>query len=250
MRARRQRWLAVSKHGRDVLVRRLGLPSGAIDVVRNGVPPSSVAALSSSERDHIRATVRRETGLATDSRIVLSVGRLDGQKAHADLIAAVGPILRAHPDLHVLIAGDGPERSSLADLAAEVDPGGRLKLLGRRDDVPRLIAASDLFAFPSHFEGLPFALAEAMAGGCPVVAARFPGADELIRDGTDGLLVPVGNTAALRTALERALENPAATAVMARAAQDRVSAFTEQRMVERTMSFLEESAVPHQPETV
>lgn len=84
---------------------------------------------------------------------------------------------------------------------------GRTHFLGRRDDVADLLAASDLFCLPSHFEGHPLALMEAMADGLPVVSTRSPGITEVVKIGESGILVPVANPMALAAALMRILSD-------------------------------------------
>ena len=114
--------------------------------------------------------------------------------------------------------------------------------MGHRDDVASLLAASDLFAFPSRFEGMPLALLEAMAAGVPLVTAAFPGVEEFVQDRRDGIVVPVGDVPALTNALEWVLRNPEAVSVMARSAQARARRVLAERMLERTLSLLAESA--------
>jgi glycosyltransferase involved in cell wall biosynthesis len=237
--ARRQRWVAVSQHGRAVIAQAVGVAPRSIEVIHNGV----AAAERAETRDAaVRAAVRGELGVPPDSRLVVSVGRLHEQKAHADLCRATVSLLARHADVYVAVAGEGPERAELERLTDALALRGRMRWLGRRDDVPRLLAAADVFAFPSRFEGLPFALAEAMAAGVPVVTAAFPGADELVRHREQGLLVEVGDVPALADGLAWALEHPEAMEAMARAARDRVRGFSRERMIERTLALLARSA--------
>ena len=100
-----------------------------------------------------------------DGRIVGNVARLAEQKGHRDLIAAAPRVLERHPDVRFVVAGDGELRGELEALAAPL--GGRFELLGERRDVPDLLASFEVFAFPSHFEGLCLAVIEAQAAGVP-----------------------------------------------------------------------------------
>jgi glycosyltransferase involved in cell wall biosynthesis len=238
MHARRQRWVAVSDHGRSAIAQGVGLTPQEISVIYNGVGREGTRHVSASERRLVRAELRASLGLDADSRVVLSVGRLDTQKAHADLIQALAPLFDAEGDLHLLIAGDGPERQRLEGLLVETGTDGRVRLLGRRSDVPSLLATADVFAFPSHYEGLPFALIEAMSAGVPVVTARFPGVEEVVRDGVEGVIVPVGDVAALGGAVHATLEQPEAAARMARAARERAAMFSADQMIDRTLALL------------
>ena len=98
------------------------------------------------------------------------------------------------PELRTLIAGDGPLRSRLEETAPAVSTlTARVRFLGHRDDVPRLMAAADLVVLPSAYEGLPNLVLEAMRFRKPVVATAAPGTTEVVVDGQTGVLVPVGN---------------------------------------------------------
>ncbi|MGH7058357.1 MAG: glycosyltransferase, partial [Acetobacteraceae bacterium] len=114
-----------------------------------------------------------------------------------------------------------------------------LKLLGYREDVPALLAAADIFALPSHFEGLPMVLIEAMLAGLPVVASDIPGTRELVQRGTSGLLVPRGNSAQLTAALADLAQDPARRAAMGEAGRERALAcYDEGKVLTRTLDLL------------
>jgi glycosyltransferase involved in cell wall biosynthesis len=238
MRARRQQWVAVSAHGRRVIANGLGVPLRSIEHIANGVPRARLAVGGDEERAAARAAVRRELGLPSESRLIVSVGRLHKQKAHADLCVAAASLVRRHAELYVLVAGEGPERPELESLTNELELRGRFLLLGLRHDVPDLLLAADVFAFPSHFEGMPFALIEAMAAGLPVVTAAFPGVDEIIDHSRDGMITPIGDIPALIDALDVALARTEAIEAMARLAQERARTFSEERMLDRTLALL------------
>jgi glycosyltransferase involved in cell wall biosynthesis len=113
-------------------------------------------------------------------------------------------------------------------------------LLGNRDDVPRLLAAADLFVLPSRFEGLSFALLEAMAKATPTIASDAVGNDAVIRHGENGMAFTAGDSAHLQETIIRALDDPAAMRRMGDAAhQDVSSRFTRAEMIDRTLRALE-----------
>jgi glycosyltransferase involved in cell wall biosynthesis len=117
----------------------------------------------------------------------------------------------------------------IAALPAEVRD--RVRLLGHRDDVPELLAAADVFAFPSHYEGLGGSLLEAMALALPIVASDLPAISEVVEVGATGVLTPPRDPAALAAAIDGLLADPAGAAAMGARGRDR---FLERFTAERT----------------
>lgn len=165
---------------------------------------------------------RGALGIPAGDPLLLWVGRLDPIKGLDVLIAAIALLARTRP-VQVAIVGEGPYRAELEALAASAGLADRLHLLGRRDDVPRLLKTADVFVFPSRTEGLPNAILEAMAAGVPVVATDVPGCRDLVIHERSGLLVPVDDAAALADEVDRLLTNPDLAARLARAALADVS---------------------------
>ncbi len=127
---------------------------------------------------------------------VLFVGRLVADKGPADLVAALAGVA----DLELVLAGEGPLRAELTSMAG---PGVRLLGGVAQDDLPSWYAWADIFCLPSHAEGLPVVLMEALATGLPVISTPVAGIPELVVDGETGLLVPPGDRAALAAAVTR-----------------------------------------------
>jgi glycosyltransferase involved in cell wall biosynthesis len=140
-------------------------------------------------RSGSRERVRGELGIPASAPVVGTVTRLMEQKAPLDFVAAAGRVIAARPDAHVLLVGDGPLRDRVAAAAAGVP---RLHLLGFRNDVPDVLAAVDVVAFSSLWEGLGRALTEAVLAGRPVVATAVNGVPDLVVDGQTGYLVRAG----------------------------------------------------------
>src|SRR6185369_10410222 len=105
------------------------------------------------------------------------------QKGQLYLLQAFPAVLRERSEARLVLAGEGPERPRLEEEARRLGIDGRTIFLGHRDDIPTVLAALDLFAFPSLWEGMPMALLEAMLLERPVVAARGVGVDEVVTDG-------------------------------------------------------------------
>ena len=243
IRRRRQRWVCVSSNGRNLLSRALGTSPNTIGVIHNGASQPTVVL----DREAARRAVRSDFMLDPLARLILTVGRLDIQKGQLDLVAAVAPLLRSHSDLYLMIVGDGDLGRQLAAAADDLGVAPQLLLTGSRRDVPRLLAAADVFAFPSHFEGLPFSLVEAMAAGLPIVATRFPGADELLVDARDAVLVPVGDIDALQRGLAHLLADPIGASRLAEAARARATEFSSQAMLDKTFVALDEVSQHRSP---
>lgn len=143
----------------------------------------------------------------SEDRLVLWVGRLDPVKGLDGLLHAMKGVVQQVPNVRLLLVGDGPERDPLMSLTSDLHLDSLVQFLGPRDDVPLLLKIADLFVFPSRTEGLPNALLEAMAAGRPIVATDVPGCRDLITNERNGLVVPYGDTIALRSAIVRLLED-------------------------------------------
>lgn len=179
-------YLCVGQHLARLAVER-GAPADHVHFIPNAVKPP---------------TARAEPFARSEGPIrVVAAGRLHPKKGFDVLIRAIGK-LRAW-DLEVVceIAGEGGERGALEALIRELDLDPCVKLVGWRQDVAGFLATGDLFAFPSHQEGFPLTLLEAMAVGLPVVASEIEGPAEMIKDGVDGRLVPGDDADRLAEAL-------------------------------------------------
>lgn len=208
------RFLSVSQHHARRLVDS-GVPAERVAVVRNGIEVERFAAGD-------RAAARASLALADGVPLLLVPARLHPAKGHRDLLAALPEIRRSHPGVQVRFAGDGPERAALERLAREADLDGAVRCLGHREDLPDLLAASDLIVLPSRAEGLPAALLEALAAGRAVVATAVGGVPEAIQDGRQGRLVPPAAPAPLAAAIVELLGSAAARAELGGAGQARV----------------------------
>ncbi|WP_048863445.1 glycosyltransferase, partial [Acidisphaera rubrifaciens] len=117
--------------------------------------------------------------------------------------------------------------------------GERLRLLGYREDIPAILAAADIFALPSHFEGLPMSVIEAMLTGLPVVATDIRGPREQVVEGATGYLVPPRSIAPLAAALGRLIADPGLRACLGAAGRARaLERFDEARVIARTLDLL------------
>jgi glycosyltransferase involved in cell wall biosynthesis len=147
--------------------------------------------------------LRWRLGIAEGERVVLSVGRLSKEKAHADLIQAFKLLRATNPNLNyrLLLVGDGPERANLETAARASGENDRITFAGQVSNVQPFYAAADVFVLPSHSEGSPNVLLEAMAAEVPMVATAVGGVPEIVENETSALLVPSNNPSSIATAL-------------------------------------------------
>ena len=180
----------------------------------------------------LRAATRAALDLGDDDLAVGTVCRLAWQKGLDHFFEAIRRLQAEGVRGRYFVVGEGRERPQIE--AASADLGAAVTLLGQRDDVPALLAAFDLFVQPSRREVLVQTTLEAMAAGRPVVSTRTPGADEALDDGTAGVLVPVGDAAALASAIATLAADPGQRALLGRRARARVeSTFTMDHMLAR-----------------
>ena len=208
--------IAVSDGLVEFLARSEGLPRHKTVVIPNGVD-ETIAARAPEQR-----AARQALGLPATAPLVGAVGRLAEQKGHLHLLRALPDIRTEFPDARVVLAGEGPERARLEEEAARLGVAPAVHVLGHRDDVATVLAAIDVFAFPSLWEGLPMALLEAMALAKPCVAAHGVGVDDLLDHEATGLLVAPRDPAGIAVAARRLLRDPDAAGRMGEEAQRRV----------------------------
>ncbi len=191
-----------------------------------------------------RSRVRCELGVPEDRVVVIIISRLVRHKGHPELLSA----MRAVPDAELWVVGERLATDHGADLEpyfAAAGLGARLRRLGYRADIPALLASADIFALPSHFEGLPMSVIEAMLCGLPVVATAIRGPREQVIDGETGFLVPPRAIAPLAEALARLAQDPPLRARMGTAARARAEAlYDEAKVIARTLEHLGLSVYP------
>jgi glycosyltransferase involved in cell wall biosynthesis len=147
-------------------------------------------------------------GISESSLVVGTVGRLSAVKNHKLLVECISTLLEKAPQLMLVIVGDGPLRSMLQELAAQLGVQSNLLLAGETDNVAKLLPAFDVFVMPSLSEGHSIALLEAAVTGLPIVASATGGNPEIISHEETGLLVPVGDMDATAAAIWRVLSQP------------------------------------------
>ncbi|MGI5125221.1 glycosyltransferase [Pseudonocardia sp. CA-107938] len=212
-------YYAVAHGQRPYMTDELGYPDAKITVIHNGVEPDRYPA-----RPPVRdADVRAELGIPVAAPVIGVVAVLRPEKDHAMLLRATRSVLAELPEARLVVIGDGPERTRLEKLAAELGIAAAVVFAGSRADVPRLLGAVDVLALGSYtVECFPMAVLEAMASGVPVVATAIGGVPELVDDGVTGRVVPKQDPAAMAEALLDVLRDPARAEAMGRAGRRRV----------------------------
>ena len=200
--------------GQRRFVEKLGVPADKVMTIWNGI-------------DLDRFAYR---GYCPGGPIV-AVARLSPEKGLDVLLRAMAEVLRTEPRIRLEIAGDGPLRSDLEGLAAELHIQANVRFLGEISDVPSLLARASLFVLPSHSEGISLTLLEAMARGLPVVATKVGGNAEVVVNGETGFLVPPNDPSALAHRLRQVGMDSDRCQMFGRAGRRRVEAHFDIRRV-------------------
>ena len=195
---------------------RCGVAPDRIAVQHNPVQPFEVPP------DEVVAAAGSRLGIPPGAGVILSAGRLSREKGHRDLLSAVAALRRAEPDLlfRVVILGEGPERHALEKQRAVLGLAGLVLLPGHVSDVRPFFSMANLVVLPSHSEGSPNVMLEAMSAGVPVVATSVGGVPEIAEHGKSALLVSVGDIGALALSMTRLLRDPSLGRSLAAAAGD------------------------------
>ena len=218
-----------------------GLPEAKLLVIPNGVAPPPVAA---GNRQQLLA----ELGLPEGARLVALVGRLWPQKRVKDAIWAADLLKVIRDDVYLLLVGEGPLRERLLRYRDQVQIRDKVRFLGERSDVPRILPHLAALWSTSSFEGQSNTIMEAMAAGVPVVATDIPGTRDLVEHDRTGYLFPVGDRAALARYTQRLLENDELARRLGGTGRQRMAAqFTVEQMVARHAELYRELLAERSP---
>ena len=209
-------------------------------LVRSGWSESRAHYLPNFVPDMSAAPVARAAlDTPEDVPLALALGRLHSNKAFDVLIEA----LARAPGIHLWLAGEGPARAELESHAERLAVSNRVRFLGWREDAAALLAAADMLVCPSRHEPLGNVVIEAWAAGTPVVAASSAGPAALIRDGVNGLLVPVEDADALGRAIMRIAQGRSLRGELAAAGRATYAAeFSESVVVSQYREFFKRVA--------
>jgi glycosyltransferase involved in cell wall biosynthesis len=231
------RVIAVSSEIRARLIESGARPE-CVTTVLNGINPATFV-----RRAGVGRRVREELGIPQTATLIAGLGRLESQKRFDLLIDAFARVRQTRGDVRLMILGDGSLARELKAHAASSGVADVCIFTGHRGDVVDALQAADFFVQSSDYEGTPNAVLEAMALEVPVVATAAGGTNELVADGIEGLVVPVGDVQALAAAIGAALDDPQASSVRAAAARRRVEQQLSFERRRKTVEALYEALV-------
>jgi glycosyltransferase involved in cell wall biosynthesis len=224
--------LAVSQAAADRLAQLAHLPRNRIEVVRNGVEVGRFGSYQAAQAEALRCSL----GFGPDDVLVLLPAVLRRGKGHELMLSALEEIISVAPSVRLLFAGAGEREKELRQLAGHLT--ANVSFLGQRDDIPELMAASNLVVLPSEAEALPTVLMEAAASGRAVIATRVGGTAEVVDHGRTGLLVPPNDPPALaRAVLELVLDDERRSTLETAAIATARERFDLERQVVETLAL-------------
>lgn len=239
------RFYAISEYARQHWLEYSGTLPERTRLIYNAIPDDCFVAQSE------RTEVRRELAIPDDGIIALFVGRMLKRKGIDTLLDSLGAIL-SNRNLYLVYVGDWDQPSEhlfsgedglelrMRRQVEQKSWGGRVRFLGRRNDVPRLMASSDLLVHPARLEGFGLVLAEAMAAGLPVVASNVEGIPEVLQ-GTKSLMVPPNDPAVLRDAVTEMLRKSSAErGRIISLGRKRAEAFRIRRRIDELTQYFDE----------
>lgn len=224
------RVITVSRDQRRMLLGR------GVDRRRLVLVPTVVDAEACAARAGDAPSARAALDVPPGAQVVTLVGRLTPQKGVDTLLAAASTVCATRPNALFVIVGDGPDRAELEAQAAASGLNGAVRFLGYRDDIPRVLAASDIVVMPSRAEGLPHLLLEALAVGCAVLATNVGGIPDIVHDGETGLLIPPAAPDRVASGILQLLADPVLAERLALAGQRYVHRHCSPEMAARRLA--------------
>lgn len=215
-------------------------PDLVAHITSSGWPETATTLIPNFGETPSRATdgaeIRQRIGVPTDVPLLLALGRLHPVKAHDVLLRALAEVPRAV----LMIAGEGPLKEELMELATSLGIQDRVHFLGWRRDVGALFAAADICVFPSRYEPNGTVVMESWAHRVPLVAARAKGPEWLVTDEVDGLLFPIDDVLALTERLRRVISEPGLAALLVHNGLATFEGgFTQQAVVDSYLSLFD-----------
>jgi glycosyltransferase involved in cell wall biosynthesis len=206
--------LAISPAVADFMIRERKVPAEGLETFFYGIPFDE---FEYPEEEAIVAA-RKEAGIPEGARVIVTAGRLAPQKGLSVLVKSFAAVAKDHPDVYLVIVGEGPERETVVKAATAAGISDRVKLVGFQKDVRPWIAMGEIFVIASLYEGGPITLFEAMRLSRAIISTPVGLVPQAIRHGENGWLVPVDDSEALSLGLRALLEEPDRAQTFARQA--------------------------------
>lgn len=234
--------LCVSRAVRPTAVAEYGILPQRVRVLHNGVKLGTLAPSGPGVRERLRA----EWGIPFDAPVIVSASRLHPEKRLDVLLRVMPEVLAQCPGAYLVLAGDGEELAAYHELKRSLGVGESVRFLGHRNDVPDVLAASDVAVMLCLEEAFGFAAVEAQAIGLPVIGYQAGGLPEIVMHERNGLLAPAGDDRAFRDELVRVLMDGSLRARLGAAARNDVRRFDVAVHVRALLRLYEELCSHHQ----
>lgn len=241
---RRQKWVVPSVNNQHHLSLSLNMDRDNVSVI-NAAPLNELSDYSSGntryvpDKQEARKTVRAEFNLREDAFIVISTNRINEIKGMVDFMHIVPEILQSFTNIRFLIVGNGEMEGEIKNWIKARGFEEQIIMAGRRNDVTRLLRASDLFMSASHETGAPTSLLEAMKEGLPTIVSDTAGHLEIVKENENAFIFPAQNANAFFEAMKNALSDKNKLIEMGKNNLEKVKEFSQEKMINDTMNALQ-----------
>ena len=223
----------VSQEIKDDMLQK-GFKENHIHVIHNGIN------ISQFNPKTARVQLRADWKVSDNEILLTIVGRLAPEKGHEVLFKAMTQITKQHPNVKLLVIGDGPLRNNLEEQIKNLNLSNHIILAGLREDMPDVYRSCDILVNASYKEGLPMTILEAMASGLTIIATRVGAVPQVIREGENGILLEAGNSEVLAQAVISLLNDPSQRQILAQQAyKDVCRDFSDQIMFDKYKQLYE-----------
>ncbi len=229
--------ICVSRHERELGIKHRIAPAEKFTIIPNGIDLTRIRG--------DRTAARQTLGLPLDAVVLGTLTRFAFQKDPIGIIRALAPVLKHNERSVLVMVGEGPLLAAAKAAARQQGIDRRVRFTGFRPDAAALLFAFDIFLLPSRYEGLSYAMLEAMAAGLPIVTTAG-GGEEAVTHNDNGLIVPVGDQNALRAAAERLLFDAELRRRMGERSRTRVREFSLDQQLQRTQAVYDTIVRQHQ----
>ena len=220
--------IVVSNAVKNFYINKIGIPEDKITTIYNGVDiPKFQTHVDINKK-------KKEFGIKSSEKVITIIGRLHQQKGHCYFLKAAQIIVKKKPNVKFLIVGDGPLGSQLRDMSNDLKISKNVIFAGLRNDIPQILAMSDISVLTSLREGFSITVLESMAAGKPVIATNVGGNSEIIEHGKTGFIIQPKSPEDMALYSLNLINNQELAKRMGQEAEKRVLNFSIDRMVEKT----------------